>query len=59
MKKTIAIASATLLAVVSLAACSTEKTEELPVEEEIVQEDSDGDVEIEEEEGDLEVEEDK
>ncbi len=57
MKKTIAIASATLLAVVSLAACSSEKVEEVPVEEEIVQEDSDGDVEVEEEDGEVEVEE--
>lgn len=50
MKKTIAIATASIFAVVGLAACSSD-SKEVPVEEEVVTEElPDGEEEVEEEE---------
>lgn len=55
MKKTIAIAAASIFAVVGLGACSSDKAEEPVVEEEVVQEEN-GDEVVEEEVVDEEVE---
>ena len=51
MKKTIAIAAASIFAIVGLSACSSDKAEEPVVEEVVTEEEStDGDEEVEEEE---------